>query len=213
MTRILLVRHGESQSNIDGTFTGQANAPLSALGRAQAERTARFILENYTVDAACSSDLSRAYDTALAAAAPLGLTVTQYPALREIGAGLWENLLFSDLPVLYPEEYALWQQDVGNSRCPGGESVAEVADRVWACIMDICRAHPDQTVLIASHATPIRTVQWKVTGQDLSYMKQVSWVSNASVSEYVYENGTLTPVKISQNSHLADMITELPKSI
>lgn len=213
MTRILLVRHGESLSNVEGTFTGQSDAALSPLGKAQAERTARFILENYRVDRAYSSDLSRAYHTALPVAQALGLEVTKEPALREIHGGLWEEVLFSRLEALFPAEYALWQQDMGTSRCPGGESVAQMAERAWACIDRICRENPGKTVLVASHATPVRAIQWHTTGKPLSYMKEIPWVSNASVSEYVYENGRLTPVKLSMDAHLADMKTNLPASI
>lgn len=213
MTRILLVRHGESESNILGTFTGQLDAPLSELGHAQAEYTARFILDNYQVDAVYSSDLSRAYHTGLHTAEKLGLQVKTDKRLREIHGGQWHDMPFSQLSSTHPKEYSLWQQDVGNSRCPGGESVAQLAERVWECVMEICRENPGKTVLIASHATPIRTVQWKATGRPLSFMKQIPWVSNASVSEFSCENGVLTPVKLSQDSHLADMKTNLPSSI
>lgn len=213
MTRILLVRHGESESNILGTFTGQLDAPLSALGHAQAECTAKFLLENYRVDAVYSSDLSRAYHTGLHTAEKLGLQVQTDKRLREIHGGQWHDILFSELSSTHPKEYALWQQDVGNSYCPGGESVAELADRVWESLMEICRDNPEKTVLIATHATPIRTIQWKATGQPLSFMKQIPWVSNASVSEFFYENGKLTPVKLSQDGHLAHMKTNLPTSI
>lgn len=209
MTRILLVRHGESDSNILGTFTGQLDAPLSELGHTQAEYTARFVLENYTVDAVYSSDLSRAYHTA----EKLALPVQTDSRLREIYGGQWQDMLFSELSSTHPEEYALWQQDMGNACCPGGESVAELAQRVWECVMEICRENPDKTVLIATHATPIRTVQWKAAGKDLSFMKQIPWVSNASVSEFSYENGVLTPVKLSQDGHLANMKTNLPPGI
>lgn len=213
MTRILLIRHGESESNILGTFTGQLDAPLSELGHKQAECTARFILENYRVDAAYSSDLSRAYHTALHTAEKLGLQVQTDKRLREIYGGQWQDMLFSELSSTHPEEYALWQQDMGNSRCPGGESVAELARRVWECVMEICRENPDKTVLIATHATPIRAIQWMTTGTPLSFMKQIPWASNASVSEFAYENGRLAPVKLSQDGHLANMKTELPTSI
>ena len=213
MTRVLFIRHGESESNILGTFTGQIDAPLSELGHTQAECTAGFILENYRVDAVYSSDLSRAYDTGLHTAQKLGLQVQPDKRLREIHGGQWQNMRFSELSSTHPEEYALWQQDIGNSRCPGGESVAELADRVWECVMDICRENPEKTVLIASHATPVRTIQWHASGKPLSYMKEIPWVSNASVSEFVYENGILTPVKVSQDAHLAGMKTNLPSNI
>ena len=52
-----------------------------------------------------------------------------------------------------------------------------------------------------------------MSGQPLAYMQQIPWVSNASVTELIYENSTLTPVKISQDAHLQDMITKLPSNI
>lgn len=213
MTRLLLVRHGQSESNIRDTFTGHMDAPLSELGLAQAACTAQFILENYHVDAIYSSDLQRAYVTGLPVAEKLGLQIHTDKNLREIYGGDWEGRHFSTLSETHPAEYALWQQDMGNSRCPGGESVAELADRVWECVMEICENNPGKTVLIATHATPIRAIQWMTTGTPLSFMKQIPWASNASVSEFAYENGRLTPIKLSQDGHLADMKTQLPANI
>ena len=213
MTRVLLVRHGESESNILGTFTGQRDIPLSELGHMQAECTAKFLLENHHVDAVYSSDLSRAYHTGLPVAEKLGLQIHTDTGLRELYGGEWEGMRFSDLSQTHPEEYACWQQDVGNSRCPGGESVAELAQRVWSCVMRICEDNPSRTVLITTHATPIRAIQWKASGKPLSFMKQIPWVSNASVSEFVYKNGKLVPVKVSQDGHLTDMKTNLPSNI
>ena len=60
MTRILLVRHGESTANLEGLFAGDYDAPLTDLGHAQAECTANFVISNYQVDAVFSSDLARA---------------------------------------------------------------------------------------------------------------------------------------------------------
>ena len=213
MTRVLLIRHGESLANRQSIFAGQINPPLTDLGKTQAERTAKFIKENYTVDAAYASDLDRAWETGLAAANALGLPLHKEPGFREIHAGQWEGQRFDNLNESTPAEYLCWFRDIGNAVCPGGESTAQLADRVFRTLEAVCEKHPDQTVLIATHATPIRTLMWRLTGQPLSYMQQVPWVSNASVTEICYENGTLTPVKISQDSHLSDIKTELPANI
>lgn len=213
MTRLLLVRHGQSESNIRGTFTGHMDAPLSELGLAQAARTARFILENYHVDAIYSSDLQRAYVTGLPVAEKLGLQIHTDKNLREIFGGEWEGRHFSTLSETHPEEYRIWQQDMANCRCPGGESVPELSQRVWATLCRICEENPDKTVLITTHATPIRTILWHITGDDRSFALRSPWVSNSSVSELVYDCGKLIPVKISQDAHLADMKTNLPSTI
>ena len=213
MTRLLFVRHGQSKANLDGVFAGQIDPALTELGCWQAECTAEFIAENYRVDAVYSSDLQRAYKTGLAIGEKLSLPVTADKGLREIFAGDWEGRSFDELAAENSPAYRLWFQDIGNAKCPGGETVAELASRIYETVRRIAEAHQGQTLVLASHATPIRTVEWTASGKDLSHMQQIPWVSNASVSEFVYDSGVLSPVSISQDAHLADMKTELPSNI
>ena len=213
MTRLLLIRHGESQSNKNRTFAGQVDPALTELGHQQAQRTAAFIKENYTADAAYASDLQRAYQTGLYAADALRLPLQKEPGFREICGGLWEGRSFDSLVEENSPAHQIWRTNIGLAHPPEGESVAALADRIWETLQRVCKAHPDQTLVIATHATPIRVLQWRMSGQPLSYMQQIPWVSNASVTELIYENGTLTPVKISQDAHLQDMITKLPSNV
>jgi len=213
MTRFLFVRHGQSMANLEGVFAGNYDVLLTELGHKQAECTAAFIKENYQVDAIYSSDLKRAYQTGERAAKLLDLEIKKEPDLREIKAGMWEGSSFEELPVKYAEDFHIWLTDIGNARCTEGESVAELAERVYAAIERIAKENPDKTVLITTHATPIRTLQWRMTGETLSYMKEIPWVSNASVTEIMYDNGKLIPVKISQDTHLAGLKTALPANV
>ena len=213
MTRLLFVRHGQSDANLNRIFAGQIDPALTELGFRQARVTAKFIAENYRVDAIYSSDLLRAYHTALAASETLGLPITVDRGLREIFAGSWEGRAFDALAEENSPAYRQWFQDIGHAQCPGGEAVAELAERIYQTVRRIAEENEGKTVVLATHASPIRTVQWRSSGEDLGYMQQIPWVSNASVSEFVYENGVLTPVKLSQDAHLADMKTELPSNI
>lgn len=213
MTRLLFVRHGQSTANLDGIFAGQIDPALTELGLRQARCTAEFIAENYAVDAVYSSDLQRAYQTGLGIARRLKLPVRSDPGLREIFAGSWEGRRFDDLQAEDSPAYQVWRQDIGHAQCPGGESLTELARRIWDTVRRIAEENDGKTLVLATHATPIRTLQWRVSGKDLGFMQQISWVSNASVSEFVYESGSLKPVKISQDAHLADMKTELPSNI
>lgn len=213
MTTLLIVRHGESTANLADLFAGNYDPPLTQLGHDQAECTAQFLLSHYRIDAVYSSDLQRAFQTAEHTARKLGLDVHADKALREISGGDWEARPYKSLGDTHPEEYKTMLTDFGHSHCPNGESVAEVADRVYAAICRIARENPGKTVLITTHATPVRVLQWKSTDQPLRAMQGITWVSNASVTEFFWDDGTLTAGKIGQDEHLAQMKTVLPPTI
>ncbi len=214
MTTLLFIRHGQSTSNISETFTGQLDTPLSALGHRQAAQTAKYILEHYRVDAVYASDLSRALDTGKAVADPLGLQVRTHPGLREIYGGAWEGTPFAQLSGLYPESYAgVWRKNIGLGVCDGGESVAQMQSRCAAAVEEILQENRDHTVVIATHATPIRCLQCLYRGLPLSAMQDIPWVTNASVTVFTWENGVFTEALTSYDAHLGDAITALPKSV
>lgn len=209
MTTLLLIRHGQSQANLEHYFAGNLDPALTALGHQQAAATAAFLQANYSVDAVYASDLLRALDTGRA----LGLPVREVPALREIHAGIWQGKTFDQLQTDYADSYQVWLTDIGNCHCPGGESVADLAARVYDAVAKIAGENPGKTVAIATHATPIRALQWHMTGKPLSHMKQIPWVTNASVTELRWEKGELSPVKISMDDHLQDMKTQFPPNV
>lgn len=213
MTTVLLVRHGQSTANLNNIFAGHFDAELTERGHSQAECTARFIADTYTVDTIYSSDLRRAAGTAMHLGNLLTLPVMPEKGMREIAAGEWEGALFYQLGETHPEEYHHWMTDIGTSRCPGGESVAEMGERVYETVCRIAAENDGKTVAIFTHATPIRTVQWRLSGQPLSHMQHIPWVSNASVTELQYDNGMLTTVKIGQDEHLSEMRTALPGNV
>lgn len=213
MTKILLVRHGESDANLKDVFAGHYDADLTVRGLAQAEHTAAFIKGTYAVDAVYSSDLRRAYKTAKPIADAFGLPIIATEGMREIAAGEWEGVPFYGIKDTHPELFHTFLYDLGNAVCPQGESVVEMAERVVQTITCIATENEGKTVVIATHATPIRALQCCFSGQPLSYIQQIPWVSNASVTEIHYENGCFTVEKVSQDAHLADMRTTLPTDI
>ena len=213
MTKLLVIRHGQSVSNLEGYFTGHMNTALTDQGRTQAEITANYIASNHKVDAVYSSDLDRAYETGKAVADKLSLPIHKCSDLREIYAGKWEGMYFSELPKVFPETYAQWCTDAGNATPDGGESVAALMDRVIAAIKRIAEENEGKTVVIASHGTPIRVLQCYCEDKPLALMKQVPWVTNASVSTVIYENGALTMPVVSYDSHLGELVSKLPSNV
>lgn len=213
MTTLLFVRHGESEANRSGIFAGHMDADLQDRGLLQADTSAQYIAQNYKVDAVYASDLKRAYKTGKTIADRLGLPVIADSRLREISAGAWDGKRFSDLPTLFPKDFALWMSDIGNSKCTGGESVKQLSERIMNAVTDIAQKNDGKTLVIATHATPVRVAQTAMSGLPLSEMQNIPWVSNCSVTEARFENGNWTLVKIGYDEHLAELRTALPKNV
>ena len=213
MTKFILVRHGQSEANKKGLFAGHSDFPLSELGLLQAEKTAEYILENHKIDIIYSSDLKRAYSTALPVSKRTGIEIIPDTRLREIYAGEWEGMKFEDIAEKFPEDRTLWKNDIANSRPTDGESVREIASRILARLTEIGEEYDGKTVLVTFHATPIRSMQALWQTGSIDAMKDIDWVPNASVTVAEYENGRFSLKAIGENAHLSDLNTNLPPTV
>lgn len=230
-TKIIMIRHGYSVSNDLRFFTGQTDIELTDKGREQArlcgeyfgtwnccsacgEKCTEKIWDNgiSRVDAIYSSDLSRAYDTALEVGKVLGMNVEKSRELREIYAGRWEMMPFAEIDEKYPEEYSVWKNDIGRAVCTGGDSVASLAQRIERTVRNIAIAHDGGTVVIVTHATPIRVICTLAKGLPACEMGRVPWVSNASISIFEFD-GNFKTIKTNITSHLGDLKTDLPRGV
>ncbi len=210
MKTIIMVRHGESQTNLEEVFTGQLDAPLTERGRAQAERMAEY-LDRYTVDKIYVSSLQRAVQTAQAIGARQNCPIQQVEALWEMNAGAWQGLTFEKIAELYPASYQNWKQNIVAAAPEGGETCVEVYNRVTAFFKEIlCSA--EETICLVTHAIPIRMIQSYIKAGSVSIAQQISWVPNASVTVYQYD-GAFREVVRGHCDYLADLQTNLPKSI
>ena len=214
MVRFLIIRHGQSEANKNGIFAGHFDAKLSPLGFAQADRTAAYIADTYRVDRVYASDLHRAYHTGKTVADRLGMDVTVDQRLREIYAGEWEGVSFEELARNYPVEYDLWCRDIGLARCVGGESLGEVQQRAVTAVRAIAQENEAKTVVIATHATVVRSLQCYAMGVPLSDMKNVPYVSNASVTVIdVDGQGCFHLVKAGYDAHIGELKSVLPPNV
>ena len=213
MTTILMVRHGESEANRNEIFAGHFDADLEDRGLKQAQKTAEYIKENYKVDKVYSSDLKRAFKTGKCISDLLGLEIFPTEKLREISAGKWDGMKFSDLQKYYKKEYDVWMQDIGNAHCPDGETVKELGERIMNELTRIAEENDGKTVVVATHATPIRAAQTFIQSGTFEEMKNVKWVSNASVTVLEYENKKWSCPRVSIDEHLADLKTALPTNV
>ena len=213
MTTVILIRHGESEANREDIFAGHLNVDLMPKGVEQAQKTAQYIVENYTVDKIYASDLKRAYKTGKTLADKLGMEIIVDKRFREIDAGEWDGIKFNELGDKYAEEFRIWRDDIANAKCTGGESVEDLRKRVFGAATEVAENNDGKTVVIATHATPIRVMQTYVQMGSLEKMNDIPWVSNASVSVFEYDNGKWTCKAVSMDKHLGDLVTALPSNV
>jgi probable phosphoglycerate mutase len=156
---LLLARHGQTDDNIEPIRAqGFRDTPLNDLGREQARALAARVAESgLQLGSLWCSDLSRAAETARTVGDRIGLEPRPDPRLREGNRGDWEGRLFIDIARDDPEGYAAWMRAGADFRFPGGESLQEHADRVWAALEQI-RAEAPLPALVVCHRGSIRTV-------------------------------------------------------
>lgn len=212
-TTVIVVRHGQSQSNINGTFTGHMDSPLTELGHKQAKNTAEY-LKSYPISAIYSSDLSRAMQTAEPVAEMHGLTIYPDSRLREICGGDWEGRTGAEISLLYPDNYELWKTDVYSCRPDGGESIAEVDARTESFMRELLSKHKNECVAIFTHALAARALSYQWFDLPIEKIRDVPWCTNASVSVVEYDDDGRSHVLLyGYDGHQGDLSTALSKGL
>jgi broad specificity phosphatase PhoE len=206
-TRVLLVRHGQSMGNAERRFGGHSATPLSALGRAQAEATARA-LSAEGVTAVYSSDLLRAVETAEPLARLTGLGVRRTEAFRERGVGHMEGLTFEEAAREYPEEYAALLRRDFEHVLTGGESYRQMLDRAARELDRAIQDNAGGTLAVFSHTGTICILALHLMGAlDAPTLRPV-WISSANcgVTRFELQHGGLVRVlAVNDTRHLSGL--------
>ncbi|KWX65811.1 bifunctional RNase H/acid phosphatase [Mycobacterium sp. NAZ190054] len=200
-TRLLLLRHGQTELSVERRYSGRGNPELTELGARQADAAARYLGEKGGVDVVVSSPLQRAHDTATAAAKALGLDVDVDEDLIETDFGAWEGLTFLEASRRDPELHRRWLRDTSVPP-PGGESFDAVATRVSRAQRRLVAEHPGQTVLVVSHVTPIKTLLRMAldAGPAILYRLHLD-LASLSIAEF-YPDGAASVRLVNQTAYL-----------
>lgn len=167
MTRLVLVRHGETAWNAEHRVQGQLDVPLNDTGRRQAQAVAS-VLARERFAAIYASDLGRARQTAEPTAAALGMDVRLDAGLRERHYGIFETLTYAEVQVKFPEEYARFDARDPAFDFRTGESLRDFYRRAVASVTAIAERHPEEDVLVFTHGGVLDKLYRYVTGLDLS---------------------------------------------
>jgi alpha-ribazole phosphatase len=153
VTRLLLIRHGESFLGAQGRYAGRSDTPLTERGRRQVLDLLP-LLRAHPVSRIYSSDLLRCRETARL----LARTAYVTPALRELDFGRWEGRSADEIRRREPGLYDAWLADPSAQSPPGGETLGALSRRVRAFAGHLAGHHPDETFVLVTHAGPIRTL-------------------------------------------------------
>jgi broad specificity phosphatase PhoE len=176
-TELYLIRHGETDWNLQHRIQGLTDIPLNETGRDQA-RAAGRLLAGRGFDGIYASPLSRARETAEIIAAEVGLAAPGVvDALVERNYGDAEGLSFAEVDRRYPDR----------SLVPGEETREAVAERVLPALHELAVAHPDEALIIVSHGGAIRSVLMSVQPEE-SYGR----IGNGSVHSFRFDAGELS---------------------
>ena len=165
MSRLLLVRHGDTELNSAERYWGRSDVKLSAAGVEQAEGL-RDRLAVEKINAVYSSNLERALVTAEIIASSHQLAVITCAELREVNFGQLEGLNFSEISRFYPEVAKLWAERSTKLKYPGGESLVEFNIRVSKFLSRLDKHTVGETILIVAHAGVLRTLVCQLLGID-----------------------------------------------
>jgi ribonuclease H / adenosylcobalamin/alpha-ribazole phosphatase len=200
-TRLLLLRHGQTELSVQRRYSGRGNPALTEVGRRQAGAAAQYLAQRGGIAAVVSSPLQRAYDTAAAAAKALGLDVTVDDDLIETDFGVWEGLTFTEAAERDPELHRRWLRDTSTAP-PDGESFDDVLERVCRARERVIAAHQGATVLLVSHVTPIKMLLrlGLDAGPGILYRLHLD-LASLSIAEF-YSDGASSVRLVNQTSYL-----------
>ncbi|MEQ0563651.1 bifunctional RNase H/acid phosphatase [Amycolatopsis sp. NEAU-NG30] len=207
-TRLLLLRHGQTEMSAGRRYSGRGDVPLTELGRAQAAAAAKRLAatEGLVVDGEAvpiiSSPLTRTKQTAQAVADALGGRVETHPGLIETDFGEWEGLTFAEAAERDPELHRSWLGD-SSVPPPGGESFDVVHRRVRRARDELIAEHGGRTLILVSHVTPIKALlrMGLDAGPQLLFRLHLD-LASLSITEF-YPDGNASVRLVNDTSHLA----------
>lgn len=167
-TRIHLIRHGVTASNLEQRYMGRSEEPLSNDGRLQARRLALRLADTELAALYCSP-LRRARETAEIIAQPHALQPEPTPDFIEIDLSRWQGLTAAEIEARDGEAWRTWCVHPARLRLPGVESFDALAQRVRRGVQALVKRHPDSTVAVVTHDGIVRVavLDSLATGLDL----------------------------------------------
>ncbi len=205
-TRIIAIRHGETDWNAAERLQGHTDIPLNARGQWQAQRVAQA-LAHEDLDAIYSSDLARAHATAQAIAShnprlSVGAVSTR-TGLRERGFGVFEGQTRAQVALDYPDAFARWRAHEPDFAPPGGETPLQLSARVQDCVQTLASQHMGQHIVIVAHGGVLDALYRLATQLDMQAAR--TWaLDNATINRLLWTPQGMRVVGWGDDYHFDD---------
>ncbi len=199
MSRLVLVRHGESEWNLERRIQGQSGGGLSDRGEAQSAATARVLAAAYPDAFLAASDLQRCRDSAVPLATALDRSPRIEAGLRERHFGRWTGLLVSEVGERDPERWQRWRAGEDVIGQVGGEDTPTLVDRVLATYRRLLDRAGGRPMICVTHGGPIWHGTVALLGLD---HRILGGVANGSVTELDMDGEAARLVSWNQVAHL-----------
>jgi broad specificity phosphatase PhoE len=203
MSRVYLVRHGQTAWNVGEIFRGRADIPLDETGKHEVH-LAGETLKDEALHAVYSSPLSRSMETAENIAKFHDISVTPLDAIIDISYGEWEGLGNQEVQQKYPDLHALWLTEPHKVLFPGGESLDEVRSRTMTALEDLLAEHQDENFALVAHRVPNKVICCTLLGLDNSHFWRIQQ-DTASTNLFVYRNGQWIISYLNDTSYLKSL--------
>lgn len=208
-TRICLVRHGETEWNAERRIQGQIDIGLNATGVRQAVAAGRW-LKRSGIMALYSSDLKRAWTTAQAIGAELGLKPVSTPEMRERRYGVFEGLTYDEAKANHPAGYAAFEGRNAAYDFENGESLLAMFERVTGKLKELAARHPGETIAVVLHGGVLDIINRFVRGNPLE-MPRDFLIPNAGINWIATVDGRWSLESWAETDHLEPgALDELP---
>ncbi len=185
-TRLIIIRHGETEWNLEGRIQGHLDSPLTETGRAQAEAIAERV-QTVEVNALYSSDLGRAYTTAQFVSHKTGQVILTDKRLRELYLGKFEGLTEEEVEKRFPEEYVYLKKADPGYIYPGGESKEQFSLRVISCLEELMVKHEGEQIVVITHGGALSRLIRYTLGMPVVGSNEYK-ICNAALNVFSYEN-------------------------
>jgi len=172
MTRIYLVRHGQTAWNKEEIFRGRTDVPLNETGLREAQLAGEYFRE-MEIHAIYSSPLLRAWETAQKIAEVQRLEVRSLQGIIDMCFGEWEGQSLKDVQEKDGQRFQQWKDEPHLVKIPGGETLDEVRDRAMAVLEKTIQSHSGKTVLFVSHRVVNKVILCSILGLDNSHFWQI----------------------------------------
>jgi broad specificity phosphatase PhoE len=199
---VYLIRHGETDWNVEKRCQGFSDSELNATGRRQAEAIGKH-LSKVRLSGIYSSTLKRAYDTASAIARYHSVQVKPLDELRELNQGEFEGLTLTELVENHSDFLAKWFREPADVRLPGGETLREMQERAWAALEKIIEANSDGSAAVVSHNLCNLSLLCRILNLDLTDFRRLHQdVAGISVIEFGGRWPHPIVLRLNDTSHL-----------